>query len=177
MTIKVVEKVEGCMPEIIKVGDWTDLFTAEDITFKAPQANRLHKYNQKKETPEIRMRDVDFDSALIPLGVIIKLPKGYEAHLMPRSSTFLKWGLIQTNSIGVIDNLYCGNNDEWKLPVLATKAVTIPRGTKIAQFRIQLTQKATPWQKIKWLFSSKPKFKRVAFTSDPSRGGFGSTGK
>ena len=173
MTIKVLEKTKGCSPVIFDCGDWFDLCTAEDIKLKAPQANRLHKYNQKKETPEIRMRDVDFDYMLIPLGIAIELPKGFEAIIAPRSSTFLKYGLIQTNSIGVIDNTYCGEDDEWKMSALATRAITIPKGTRIAQFRIQLSQKASIWQRIKWLLGSKPKLKTVYSLSKNSRGGFG----
>jgi dUTP pyrophosphatase len=176
MTIKILEKTPGCMPEIFKVGDWIDLFTAEDITLKAPQANKMHIRGKNKENTGERIRDVDFESTLIPLGVCIQVPNGYEACLLPRSSTFLKWGIIQTNSQGVIDNLYCGNDDEWKLPVLATKAITIPKGTRIAQFRIQLSQKATLWQKLKWLLSSGVRIKEVQSLDNPSRDGFGSTG-
>ena len=103
MTIKVLEKTQGCFPVDFEIGDWFDLCTATDITLKAPQANKLHKLNQKKDTPEIRVRDVDFDFQLIPLGVAMEAPKGIECHLLPRSSTFKRWGLIQTNSEGIID--------------------------------------------------------------------------
>lgn len=76
------------------------------------------------------------------------------------------------------DNImsYCGNEDEWKMPVLATRDVTIPKGTRIAQFKVQLSQKATWWQKLKWLFSSSIKIEKVASLDNPVRGGFGSTG-
>ena len=173
MTIKVLEKTNNCFPVDFEIGDWFDLCTAEDIKLKAPQANRLHKYNQKKETPELRMRDVDFNFMLIPLGVAMEMPKGTECHLLPRSSTFLKYGLIQTNSMGIIDRTYASDKDEWKLPVIATRDITIPKGTRIAQFRIALSQKATTWQKLKWLFSGKVKLKKVASLNNPERSGFG----
>ena len=103
----------------------------------------------------------------------MEIPKGYEAILAPRSSTFRKYGLLQTNSIGVIDNSYCSEEDEWGMAVVATRRVTIPKGTRVAQFRIQLSQKATPWQKIKWLFCSAPKLQQVTELNNPKRGGFG----
>lgn len=178
MTIKVLEKTSGCFPVEFEKGDWIDLLTAEEIKLKAPQANRLHKYNQKKETPELRMRDVDFDWTFIPLGVAIEMPKGTECVLATRSSTFKNWGLLQTNSIGIIDRTYASDKDEWKLPVMATRGVTIPKGTRIAQFRVQLSQKATFWQKLKWLFSNGVKLKAVSSLNNPERGGFGEgTGK
>ena len=74
------------------------------------------------------------------MGVSIELPEGYEAIMAPRSSTFKRWGIIQTNSIGVIDNSYCGDDDIWMMPVYATRDVEIPAGTRICQFRIQKKQ-------------------------------------
>lgn len=102
--------------------------------------------------------------AIIPLGVAIKLPKGFEALLLPRSSTFKKYGIIQTNSIGIIDETYCGNNDEWKMPVFATREVVIPKNVRIAQFR---------------LLEHQPKVNIMEVTelSGKDRGGFGSTGE
>ena len=177
MTIKILEKTTGCLPNIIDIGDWIDLRTATDIHLKAPQAHKMHIHNKgKADTPEVRVRDVDFQSTLIYLGVCMEIPKGYEAILAPRSSTFLKYGLLQTNSFGVIYNSYKGDTDEWKLPVVATRDVIIPKGTRICQFRIQLSQKATFWQKLKWFFSSIPKLQQVASLNNQSRGGFGSTG-
>lgn len=174
MTIKVLEKVEGCMPEVVKVGDWIDLRTAEEVKLKAPYADTLHRYRKDKETKEEeRLRIVNFDHKLIRLGVCIEMPKGCEGYLIVRSSTFKKYGIIQSNSKGIIDQSYCSDKDEWKLPVLATRAITIPAGTRIAQFRIQLSQKATIWQKIKWLFSNKIKVVRVNSLDNPERGGFG----
>ena len=174
MTIKVLEKTEGCFPVTFEIGDWYDLCTAEDITLKAPQANKLHKRNQhKNDSPEIRTRDVDFDFKLIPLGVAMEMPKGTECHLLPRSSTFSKYGLIQANSQGVIDRSYASDKDEWKLPVVATKKVTIPKGTRIAQFRLIPSQKATVWQKLHWLFSNGTKLKKVSYLNNPERKGIG----
>ena len=131
----------------------------------------MHNKRTSKETE--RFRDVVFSSALLPLGVAMEIPDGYEAYILPRSSTFKKWGLIQTNSQGIIDSSYCSDKDEWKMPVVATRAVTIPKGKRIAQFRIQLSQKATIWQKIKWLFSGSAKIKKVVSLRNPMRGGFG----
>jgi len=174
MTIKVLEKVEGCFPKEFKVGDYIDLCTAKDIVLKAPQANKMHiRSNGKNPSQELRTRDVDFHWTLIPLGVAMEIPEGYEAILVPRSSAFKDWGFIQTNSEGIIDNSYAGDKDEWKLPVVATRSVTIPKGTRIAQFRIQLKQQATCWQKLKWLLSSKVSLKQVDHLNKPSRGGIG----
>lgn len=99
MTIKVLEKTEGCFPQILEEGEWIDLKAAEDIVLKSPQANRLHKYKEFDN----KVRDVDFYSTLIPLGVAMEIPKGYEAVIVPRSSTFRKYNILQTNSFGVID--------------------------------------------------------------------------
>lgn len=95
-------------------GEWFDLRTAEDV----------------------RLKKGDFK--LIHLGVSIEMPEGYEAIIAPRSSTFGKYGILLANSIGVIDNAYCGNNDEWKFLAYCLGDYTyIPAGTRIAQFRIQ----------------------------------------
>ena len=115
-------------------------------------------------------------SGLISLGVIIKLPEGYEAILAPRSSTFKKYGIIETNSMGVIDNSYNSDEDIWKMPMVALRDTMIPKGTRIAQFRVQLSQKATFWQKLRWLFSSGVKLQKVETLVNEARGGFGSTG-
>lgn len=173
MTIKVLELVEGCMPHIFKKGDWIDLKASKDIKLKAPQANRLHKY----KNADGKIRDVDFDNTLIPLGIITELPKGFEALIAPRSHVYIKYGIIQPNSPGVVDETYCGENDEWRMSVEAHRNVTIPKGTRIAHFRIQLSQKATMWQKIKWLFSNKVVLKQVDHLTNKTRGGFGSTGQ
>lgn len=102
--------------------------------------------------------------ALIDLGISVKLPEGYEAHIVPRSSTFKKWGIIQTNGVGIIDNSYCGEDDVWMMPVLAVRGSDIHVNDRICQFRIV---KKMP---------SNIKINTVEHLSSESRGGFGSTG-
>lgn len=126
--------------EKISIGDWIDLRAAENISLKQGEF------------------------ALIPLGVGMILPKGYEAHVVPRSSTFKNYYIIQTNSIGIIDNSYCGNNDQWMMPVYATRDTVINMNDRICQFRIVKNQ-------------PKLKFKVVDILSNKDRNGFGSTGK
>ena len=176
MKIKVLEKTPGCLPEIIEGGDWIDLRTAQEITLKAPYSVTKRKRVMNNGDVRESQRKVVFHSTLIPLGICIEVPKGCESILVPRSSTFEKYGILQANSEGVIDFLYHGDEDEWKMPVLATREVTIPKGTRIAQFRVQLSQKATWWQKLKWLFDSSVKIEQVDSLGNPSRDGFGSTG-
>lgn len=174
MKIKVLEKTEGCFPQEFEVGDWFDLSTAEEIKLDAPQANKMHiRSKGKNPSQELRTRDVDFDFKLIPLGVAIEAPKGMECHLLPRSSTFKKYGLLQANSMGIVDRAFASDKDEWKLPVVATRKITIPKGTRIAQFRLIPSQKATVWQKLKWLFSNGVKLKAVSSLNNPERKGFG----
>lgn len=120
-------------------GDWIDLYTYEDVMLMPDEFQ------------------------LINLGVAMKLPEGYEANIVPRSSTFKRYGLIQTNHYAVIDNSYCGNNDIWHMPVLATRAVTIPKGTRLCQFRINKKQPSIIFNEVDDLKTS-------------DRGGFGSTG-
>lgn len=174
MNIKVLEKTENCFPYIIKKGDWIDLTLAEDVSLKAPCIKKLKKFRQDDQTE--RIRQVSFDTALASLGVCIEIPKGYEAILALRSSTPAKWGVMQTNAFGVIDNSYKGNDDIWRLPLVALRDTTIPKGTRIAQFRIQLNQKASFWQKLKWLFTSHISLKQVPSLNNPNRQGFGHTG-
>jgi len=174
MKIKILEKVQGCFPFEFEIGEWYDLCVSEDVKFKAPQANKMHIRNKGKgDIPEVRTRDVDFDFKLLPLGVAMEIPKGYEAYILPRSSTFKKYGLLLANEEGIIDNSFKGDNDQWMFPAVATRKVFIPKGTRIAQFRIQLSQKATVWQKIKWLFSSKPRLVKVSSLGNPDRKGIG----
>lgn len=177
MTIKILEKTSGCAPFQLEQGEWLDLCLAETVTFQAPQAHKMHiRGKGKEDATGVRTRDVDFDFKLLPLGIAVKLPKGYEAHILPRSSTFKRYGIILANSEGIIDNSYSGNNDQWMFPAVSTRKVTIPKGTRIAQFRVQLSQRATVWQKIKWFFSGVPKIEYVDSLSNTDRGGFGSTG-
>ena len=120
--------------------DWIDLRAAEEVMLAAGEFR------------------------LIPLGVAIALPRGYEAHIAPRSSTFKNYGILQTNSVGVVDCSYCGDNDQWHMPVYATRDVTIEKGARICQFRIMENQPQLH-------------FTRVEHLDAPDRGGFGSTGK
>ena len=120
--------------------DWIDLRAAQEVSLKAGEFR------------------------LIPLGVAIALPQGYEAHIAPRSSTFKNYGILQTNSVGVVDCSYCGDNDQWHMPVYATRDVTIEKGARICQFRIMKNQPALH-------------FVRVEHLDGPDRGGLGSTGK
>lgn len=137
----------------IKKGDWIDLRAAES-------------YIGSKG-----------DFTLLSLGVAMQLPKGFEAIVNPRSSTFLKYNFIMPNSQGVIDNTYCGSTDIWKCPALFMGSGKVNKGDRICQFRIQLSQNASMWNKLKWLFSSKIEFKEVKQLNNIDRGGFGSTGK
>lgn len=162
------------LPEVIENGDFIDLRASEDIVMQAPQAGVLKKH--KINGSEVSHRDVTFDLKLIPLGVAMQLPKGFIATPVPRSSTFNKYGIIQANSIGVIDQSYCGNTDEWKFPAIAFRDTIIPEGERICQYEIRLSQKATMWQKLKWLFSSGIKIVEVDKLDNPDRDGFGSTG-
>lgn len=119
--------------------DWIDLRAAKDVVLKKG------------------------DFALIPLGVAMQLPEGYEAHVVPRSSTFKNFGIIQTNHQGVIDCSYCGDNDQWFMPVLAVRDTEIHKNDRICQFRIMENQ-------------PKIQFTEVAVLEGADRGGHGSTG-
>lgn len=162
------------LPEIIEKGDWIDLRASETLSLEAPQAGTLKKH--KIEGMEVSHRDVTYDFSLIPLGIAMKLPKGLEAVVLPRSSTYKKFGIVQTNSMGVIDNTYCGNNDEWKYPAIALRDTVIHEGDRICQFRIQLSQKATFCQKLRWFFSSSIRIVEVESLDSTDRGGFCTTG-
>ena len=128
-----LERIDG-----IK-SDWIDLRAAENVSLKQGE------------------------SKLINLGISMEIPKGYEAHIVPRSSTFKKFGIIQTNSVGIIDNSYSGDSDIWMMPVLAMRDTEIHVNDRICQFRI---------------FENQPEieFDEVLFLEGPVRGGFGSTG-
>ena len=147
--------------EKISKGDWIDLYANKDMFI--PEGTR----------------------AMIPLGVAMELPEGYEAHLAPRSSTFKTWGIIQTNSVGVVDHSYMGDNDQWHMPVYCLMGkdrkydecgimedcgiymnncgTFIHKGDKIAQFRIMETQPEIEFEEVEHL-------------GNEDRGGFGSTG-
>lgn len=140
-------------PQIINKGDWIDLYVPMQNDIEIP-AGIVHK---------------------IPLGIAMKLPAGMEAILAFRSSTSSKYDIGPANGFGVIDNSYCGELDEWKIPVRTFSKVNIPVNSRLFQFRIQPSQKATIWQKLKWLFSNKVELIEVTKLNDKSRGGFGST--
>lgn len=140
--VKYFENHEGLTVEPLKKidkGDWIDLRANETIS----------------------LRKGDF--RLIPLGVGMKLPEGYEAHIVPRSSTFKNWGILQTNSTGIIDNSYSGNNDQWLMSVFATRDTIIQRNDRICQFRVVEKQPMIG-------------FDTVDVLDDVDRGGFGSSG-
>ena len=126
--------------EILDNGDWIDLRAAEDVNLEKG------------------------DFRLISLGVSMKLPEGYEAHIVPRSSTYKHWGIIQANHMGVIDNSYCGDNDIWKFPAIATRDAVIYKNDRICQFRIMKKQPCV-------------RFDTVEHLNGPDRGGFGSSGR
>ncbi len=119
--------------------DWYDLRAAETVEMKAG------------------------DYKLISLGVSMKLPEGYEAHVVPRSSTFKNFGVLQTNSFGVIDNSYSGTNDIWRFPALAMRDTVIHKGDRICQFRIMKKQPQIEFVEVNEL-------------DEMDRGGIGSTG-
>jgi len=119
--------------------DWYDLRSAEDVELKAGEFK------------------------LIPLGIAMQLPEGYEAHIVPRSSTFKNFGIIQTNHCGIIDNSYCGDNDQWLFPAYALRDTVIKTNDRICQFRIMEIQPEIT-------------FEEISVLSGPNRGGFGSTG-
>ena len=120
--------------------DWIDLRAAEDINMKQGEFK------------------------LIPLGVGMKLPKGYESHIVPRSSTFKNFGIIQTNHQGIVDGSYCGDNDQWHMPAYAMRDTHISCNDRICQFRIMENQPELIFEEVDCLDGA-------------DRGGFGSTGK
>lgn len=135
------ENYDNLVPRLAPLpqGDWIDLAVPRDYFIAA------HEYEQ------------------ILFGVAMQLPDGYEAHIVPRSSTYRKYHIIQTNGIGIIDNSYRGNNDEWQMPVLATQNTLIPYGTRIAQFRIVPKMLMPNLTEVPY------------FEEGENRGGFGST--
>lgn len=139
-TIKVRYHADIEPLEKISIGDWVDLRAAEDVELKAGEFK------------------------IISLGVAMKLPDGYEAHVVPRSSTFKHWGVLQTNHMGVIDNSYCGDGDVWKFPALATRDVLIEKNSRICQFRVVRKMENV-------------QFETVPVLENENRGGFGATGK
>lgn len=164
------------LPKVIKKGDWIDLRASETIRFRAPQSGTLK--TRKVNGEEEKYRNVSFDMKLIPLGVAMQLPDGMEAIVAPRSSTPIGMGISEGNSFGIIDGNaeglgYNGPNDEWKFSAIAWRDTTITEGERICQFRIQLSQKATFWHKLKWFFSSGVEIVEVPELYNKDRKGFG----
>lgn len=134
-------------PKVIKRGDWIDLRASQEIILNAPQAGTLKGH-------DVKHRDVVSDVTYIPLGIAMKLPDGYEAIVASRSSAPKKMGIMLANGIGIIDNSYCGDEDQWMYPAVTLRKTSIAKNSRLCQFRIQPSQKATLWQKVKWLFTS-----------------------
>lgn len=135
--IKYFTDIEKIKP--IEKGDWIDLRAAETVELKKGEFK------------------------LIPLGIGMELPEGYEAHVVPRSSTYKNFKIIETNSMGIIDNSYCGDNDQWFFPAYALEDTIINKNDRICQFRIVEKQ-------------PKINFEEVNELKNPDRGGHGSTG-
>ncbi|WP_313577560.1 dUTP diphosphatase [Lacrimispora sp.] len=115
-----------------------------------------------RASQEVEMKAGEFK--LIPLGIAMELPAGFEAHVVPRSSTFKNYGVIQTNSMGIIDETYCGDNDQWFFPAYALRDTVIHVNDRICQFRIMEHQPALCLEEVELL-------------GHEDRGGHGSTGK
>lgn len=126
------------IPKLIKQGDWIDLRSAEDVDLE------------------------QYEDHLLDLGVSIKIPEGYYAMLVVRSSAFMNYHIIQTDGIGIIDNSYCGDNDIWKLPILALRKTHISKNDRICQFTIVKKENV--------------EIDIVDHLEGINRGGFGSTG-
>ena len=139
-TIKIKYLPGAAHMEMTDKGDWCDCFSYEDVTLKKGEYGYVN------------------------LGFACQLPEGYEAHVAPRSSTFKHFGVVQTNSVGIIDESYNGNDDIWMMPVLAIRDTIIKKGERPCQFRIMKKQ-------------SKIEFEEVADLHNETRGGFGSTGR
>lgn len=161
MKIKVKLINKNCRFEAIKKGEWIDLRASTIVELKPPIAKK---------------GSVIFNSVMIPLGIAMELPKYFEANIVPRSSTFKNYGILLSNSIGVIDSSYCGDEDEWMFMALPYMDKLIVEGDRIAQFRIRPSQFAPWYVKLRWLFTSRIKFEIVESLNNKSRGGFGSTG-
>lgn len=138
--------------EKITKGNWIDVYANKDVFVKCGER------------------------AMVPLGFALELPEGWEGHLAPRSSTFKTWGIIQTNSVGVVDDTYIGDNDQWHMPVYClqgkdiesengeeVKGTWIRKGDKIGQFRIMEVMPEI-------------EFEEVESFGNKDRGGFGTTG-
>lgn len=126
-------------PIPVQHGEWVDLYCAEDVVMKKG------------------------DFRIISLGVSMEMPPGYYAQVVPRSSTCKNFGIMMANSIGVVENAYCGDNDIWGFPAHAIRDTEIPKGTRICQFCVKKCEENI-------------ELEQVEFLGNPDRGGFGSTG-
>ena len=137
------------------------------IKYHTDEIEKLRYIDGKSDFIDLRSaEDVELkagDFKLISLGVSMELPKGYEAHIVPRSSTFKTWGIIQTNSMGIVDESYRGDNDIWKMPVYATRDTIIYKNDRICQFRIMKHQPTIEFEEVDTL-------------GNKNRNGFGSSG-
>lgn len=142
MSKRILVKMTGdvTLPEKFIIGDWIDL-----------RAARSYKYGVG-------------ETFCIDLGIAVKLPEGYEAHILPRSSMFKNHGIIQTNGMGIVDETYCGDDDIWMLPVYSLQPGVVEHNERICQFRIM--------KKMKHV-----EFVEVDALESPNRGGFGSSGR
>ena len=166
------------MPEFINKGRWVDLRANADATIKSPC---IEKVISKDGSERLVCK---IENTMIPLGIAMQAPKGFECLVVPRSSTYKKTKTILANSIGIIDGVtykgsvgYNGDNDQWWYNAVALNTCHIKKGDRIAQFRIMLSQDATLWQKLRWLFSGKIELVQVDHLESKDRGGFGSTDK
>ena len=168
LTIK-VKRINKALPapSIVAKGDWIDLRAAEDVYLSSPYTVQARKDKNRK---------VLFDNAVVSLGIAMQLPKGFEAIVNTRSSIYKNYQVMLANNQGVIDNSYKGDKDQWFAHIVAFNDTVIEEGDRICQFRIQLSQKATVWQKIKWLLSNGVKIKVVNSLDNPNRGGHGHSG-
>ena len=173
MKIKVKLSNDICFLEITKKGDWVDLKSAINLKIESPKM--YAKNIVESEIKDESYIPVTFQNTLIPLGIAMELPKGFEAVINPRSSTYKHYGIISANHQGVIDNSYNGDNDQWQFNAIMMKDGQINIGDRICQFRIQLNQKASIWQKIKWMFTHKIEFEYVKQLGEENRGGFGTS--
>lgn len=141
MTYIKIKYINNSLPDLAPytLGDMIDLYVSGNYTYKKG------------------------DTVLVKLGVAMELPEGYEAHIYPRSSTFKHHGLILTNSVGIIDNSYNGDNDEWMAMFYATQDGHLAEGSRVVQFRI---------------YQNMPETKLITVNSlnNTDRGGYGSTG-
>lgn len=178
---RITEKYNQCIDELVSKEilqyrdefDFSDYIITENpkpikIKYVSKKLKRLENIEGKSDWIDLRAaEDVHMNAGefkLISLGVAMQLPDGYEAHIVPRSSTFKNFGVIQTNHMGVIDNSYCGDNDIWRFPAYAIRDTDIKFNDRICQFRIMKKQPEIIFEEVKKL-------------DNVDRGGIGSTGK